>query len=135
MKKFFGEFKKFALRGNVLDLAIGVVMGSAFTAIVTSLVKDIISPLIGLFVRTNFSDLYLDVLGVKIAYGSFIMAVVNFIIIALVLFIIIRAVNKVMNKKQHEKAPETKICPYCKTEININATRCPHCTSQLSDAE
>ena len=94
MRKIIQEFKKFALRGNVLDLAVGVVMGSAFTAIVNSLVNDIISPIIGLFVRQNFVDLHWDLFGVTIAYGSFIMAVINFLLVAAVLFAVVKVINR-----------------------------------------
>lgn len=135
MKKFLEEFKQFALRGNVMDMAIGVVIGGAFTAIVTSLVDDIISPLVGLLVRTDFKDLVIQVGNVAIAYGSFINAVVNFLIVAFVLFCVIRAINRmheaVHKKQENPETPETKICPYCQSEISVKATRCPHCTSQL----
>ena len=135
MKKFLKEFKQFAVRGNVMDMAVGVVIGSAFTAIVTSLVNDIISPLVGLLVKTDFKDLVIQVGNVAIAYGSFLNAVVNFLIVALVLFCIIRAINRmheIGHKGKEEPAPaETKICPYCQSEISVKATRGPHCTSQL----
>lgn len=136
MKKFIQEFKEFAVKGNVMDMAVGIIIGGAFTAIVTSLVNDIISPLIGLLVKMDFNALTWTVLGVEIKYGAFIMAVVNFLIVALVLFSIIKAMNKAseMMKKPEEETPEaptTKVCPYCKSEIAIDATRCPHCTSEL----
>lgn len=136
MKKFFKEFKEFAVKGNVVSMAVGIIVGSAFTAIVSSLVNDIISPLIGLLVKINFADLAATVGGVEIKYGSFIMAIVNFLIVALTLFSVIKAVNKaqdMLTKKKEEtpEAPKTKVCPFCKSEIDIEATRCPHCTSQL----
>ena len=136
MKSFMSEFKEFALRGNVMDMAVGIIIGAAFTAIVTSLVDDIISPLIGLFVKVDFNELVATVLGVDIRYGAFIMAIINFVIVALVLFCIIKAMNKAANAKktdEEEEEPTTKECPYCLQEIPINATRCPHCTSQLEE--
>ncbi len=138
MKKFLQEFREFAMHGNVLDMAVGVVIGAAFKAIVDSLVNDIISPLVGLLFKDNFSNLSITVGSVSIKYGSFINAIVNFLIVALVLFIVIKAANKtteLRKKLEHQQdapaAPTTKICPYCHTEIPIDATRCPHCTSEL----
>jgi len=136
MKKFFNEFKEFAVKGNVMDMAVGIIIGGAFTAIVTSLVNDIISPLVGLLVKMDFSTLTATIMGVELKYGAFIMAVVNFLIVALVLFSIIKAMNKatsLVKKKEDEPAeePTTKTCPFCKSEIAIDATRCPHCTSEL----
>lgn len=136
MHSFFKEFKEFAMRGNILDMAVGIIVGAAFTAIVTALVDNIISPLIGLIVRVNFSDLSANILGVDLKYGAFIMAVLNFVIVAFVLFCIIKAFNKASDlakKEAEEEAPSTKTCPFCKTEIDINATRCPHCTSVLEE--
>ena len=135
MKSFISEFKEFALRGNVMDMAVGIIIGAAFTAIVTSLVDDIISPLIGLLVKVDFNNLVATVFNVDIKYGAFIMAVINFLIVALVLFCLIKAVNKANNlkKKEEEEAPTTKVCPFCKSEIAIDATRCPNCTSELSE--
>ena len=133
MKKLIEEFKKFAFKGNVIDMAVAVVIGAAFTAIVNSLVNDIISPLIGLIVSKDFSELTVNVGGVNIAYGSFIMAVINFFIVALVMFILVKSVDRVTNigKKKEEKAPTTKKCPFCQSEIHIDAVRCPNCTSEL----
>lgn len=133
MKNFLNEFKAFAMRGNVLDMSVGIIIGAAFTAIVTSLVNDILSPIIGLLVRVDFSELTATILGVELKYGSFIMAVINFLIVAFTIFILIKFINKAasLGKKPQEEVPTTKICPYCKSEISIDATRCPHCTSQL----
>jgi len=134
MKKFMEEFKKFICRGNVMDMAVGVIIGGAFTAIVTSLVNDIINPLLGIFGGMNFDQLVWNINGAAIAYGKFITAVINFLIMALIIFGIIRTMNKMSDKfgkKEEPKAPTTKKCPYCKTDIAIDATRCPHCTSQL----
>ena len=135
MKNFINEFKEFALKGNAFEMAVGIIIGAAFTAIVTSLVDDIISPLIGLFVKVDFNDLVATVFNVDIKYGAFIMAIINFLIVALVLFALIKAVNKANNlkKKEEEEAPTTKVCPFCKSEIAIDATRCPNCTSELSE--
>ena len=135
MKKFFSEFKEFAMRGSVVDLAVGVISGAAFKAIVDSLVNDILSPLLGLIVNTNFSDLTLSVGHVSIAYGAFITAVINFLLMAFVLFLIIKTLNKLsgLRKKPEAEpaAPATKACPFCKSTVAIDATRCPHCTSEL----
>ena len=142
MKKIFNEFKAFISRGNVMDMAVGIMIGAAFKAIVDSLVNDIISPIIGLLVKQDFSNLSLNVFGVSLRYGAFIMAVLNFFIIALVLFLIIRLMNsfhdltKLVKKSddtEEEPEPTTKTCPYCKSEIAIEATRCPYCTSQLEE--
>ncbi len=133
MKSFFGEFKKFILRGNVIDLAVGVIIGAAFQAIVTSLVDDIISPLIGLIANTDLSAMVATVGDVEIRWGAFITAIINFIIMAFVIFLIVKAINKAaeLGKKKEEEKPTTKKCPHCKSEIDIEATRCPHCTSEL----
>ena len=132
IKKFFEEFKAFAMRGNVLDMAVGVVVGGAFTAIVTALVDDVINPLIGLFFKADFSDVVISLGGSSIKIGEFVNSVINFLIVAFVLFVVIKAVNA-LHKKPEEapKAPTTKVCPYCQSEISIKAVRCPHCTSKL----
>ena len=140
MKKFLNEFKAFALRGNVMDMAVGVIVGGAFTSIVTSLNADILTPLLGIFGGTDFS--YLTVtLGTGenapvLHYGNFLTAVINFLITAFVIFVLVKAINKIGDKlirKEEEAPPEptTKICPYCRSEIAKEATRCPHCTSNL----
>ena len=136
MKKFFEEFKAFISKGNVLDLAIGVIIGGAFQAIVSSFTNDIVSPLLGLFTNMDFSALVAKIGDVEIRYGAFITAVLNFLIMALVVFTFVRSIRKAekLLKKKEEAAPAaptTKVCPYCKSEISIEATRCPHCTSQL----
>ncbi len=138
MKKFLKEFKEFALRGSVMDLAIGVIIGAAFQAIVNSLVNDVMSPLIGLIAKTDLSDLKLEVFGVAIKYGAFLTAVINFIIMAFVIFLLVKGINAISNlghKKKEEEEPTVKICPFCMTEIDIKATRCPHCTSHLEETE
>ena len=139
-KGFIAEFKQFILRGNVLDMAIGVIIGGAFTAIVTSLNQDILTPLLGLIGGTDFTHL-IYALGEGeeapvLMYGNFITAVINFLITALVIFLFIKIINGITNKlsKKEEEAapaPTTKKCPYCKSDIDLEATRCPHCTSQL----
>ena len=135
MKNFINEFKAFISRGNVMDMAVGIIIGGAFTAIVTSLVEDIITPIIGMIGGFDFSSFVVTVNNSNLAIGNFINAVINFLLIALVLFSIIKAVNKAASvvKKPEEApaAPTTKICPYCKSEINIEATKCPCCTSDL----
>ncbi|MBR4761241.1 MAG: large conductance mechanosensitive channel protein MscL [Clostridia bacterium] len=148
MKKFFGEFKKFALKGNVMDMAIGVIIGAAFGAIVTALTTSFIQPLInsiggaevgGSFVlpwvdKSNLTPEEIE--AVSINYGAFITAVIDFLIIAVVLFLLVKAMNKIMSigkKEEAPAAPTTKVCPFCKSEIAIDATRCPHCTSELKD--
>lgn len=138
MKKFFEEFKAFISRGNVMDMAVGVIIGGAFTSIVTSLVEDILSPIIGLFGGQNFDTLSVNILGeVTLNYGKFITAIVNFLIMAFIVFLIVKLMNKAASKfeKKEEKEETTKKCPFCKTEIAIDATRCPHCTSVLEETK
>ena len=137
MKKFLQEFKAFAMRGNVLDMAVGVVVGGAFNAIVTSLVNDIISPVIGLFFNTDFSDLAITVGDVSVAYGSFVTAVVNFLIVAFTLFVVIKTVNKansLTHKPKAPAAPTEKEGTYCFRKSPLTPPRCPHCTSGLEAA-
>lgn len=137
MKKFFKEFKTFITRGNVLDMAVGVIVGGAFTAIVTSLTANFIQPLLD-FVTRAHKELYTgtEILGFVSAFLS---SVINFLITAFVLFLLVKGINGIVEreKKKKEKpvetAPTTKLCPYCKSEIHIDATRCPHCTSELND--
>lgn len=139
MKKLFAEFKAFITKGDVVSMAVGIIIGAAFKAIVDSLVNDIISPVIGLFADTNFSDLTWSIGGVTIGYGSFLTAVINFLIMALVLFALVKALAKAkeLGDKLHpvqpvdQTAPVVRLCPYCKSQIDPAATRCPHCTSQL----
>jgi len=141
------EFRDFAMKGNVVDLAIGIIIGGAFGTIVTSLVNDIIMPVIGRILGSiNFSDLFINLTpeksaaSLKIAkdlgaatinYGVFINAIINFLIIALVLFFLIKAMNKLRKPAPAPAAPDTKECPYCLTKIPLKATRCPACTSEL----
>lgn len=144
------DFKAFIMRGNVLDLAVGIIIGAAFGAIVTSFVKDIIMPPIGLLLgRVDFTNLYINLSGTPydslakaqaagaptINYGVFINTIINFLIVALVIFLVVRWFNHMQESRQKPApaaAPTTKECPYCYSTINIKATRCPDCTSQLS---
>ena len=132
MKKFIQEFKAFALRGNVMDMAIGVLIGAAFSGIVTALTDNFINPLLQAFMKGQTYSME-EIAGFA---GNFLTAVVNFLITALVLFCLLKAVNKMLSlshKKEEPApaAPTTKKCPYCMSEIDIAATRCPHCTSLL----
>jgi large conductance mechanosensitive channel len=141
------EFKEFALRGNVIDLAVGVIIGGTFGKIITSLVSDIIMPPIGMLLgKVNFSNLFIDLSGqgyttlaaakdagaATINYGMFLNTILDFIIVAFVIFLVIRQMNR-MKKPEPVVVPEptTKPCPHCFTEIPLKATRCPNCTSQL----
>ncbi len=150
MKKIMNEFKVFIMRGNVLDLAIGVIIGGAFQKIVNSLVNDIIMPIISLINGgINFSDAFIcmgcDFTHLADAqqagantlnYGLFITEVLNFLIMAFVIFMMVKTMNRVADKMKKPQEPtveepKTKVCPYCKSEVDIEATRCPHCTSEL----
>jgi len=152
MKKVFNEFKTFVMRGNVLDLAVGVIIGSSFGAIVTSLVKDILMPPIGMLLgNVDFANLYIQLnpnkvplaLGTALLaaqeagavtwnYGAFINAIITFLIIALAVFFVVKVVNKLHKPKVEAPAdPTEKDCPFCCTKIPVHATRCPHCTSNL----
>jgi len=152
MRGFMDEFKQFIMRGNVLDLAIGIIIGAAFTGIVNSLVNDIIMPPIGrLLNNVSFSDLFINMSGgdynsladaqaagaATINYGLFINAVINFLIIAFVVFLIVKWVNRMTRAVKAPPAPDEPVhkeCPYCVTSIPIKATRCPNCTSQLEES-
>ena len=134
MKKFLEEFKAFALRGNVMDMAIGVIIGGAFTTIVTSLTENLINPILGLAGGTDLSGFVLSLGGIELRYGAFLTSVINFLIVAFVLFVVIKFINGLHKKPAAPAAPAeptTKVCPYCQTEIPIKAVRCPHCTSKL----
>lgn len=154
----FKEFKEFATRGNIIDMAVGVVIGGAFQKIINSLVEDIIMPLISILTgKVDFSDMILTVGDASIRYGNFITAIVNFLIIAFSIFLAVKYINKLNkkmedlkfgkldnlvskiskkdSKKEEEPTPEptVKLCPYCFSEINYKATKCPHCTSSLEN--
>ncbi len=153
MKKFMNEFKEFALKGNMMDLAIGMIIGAAFTSLISSLVDDIINPFLGLFTgKIDFANLFVALDGgdyatleaaetagaAVIKYGSFISNIINFIIMAFVVFLIVKGLNtmrKRAEKPAEEAAPTTKPCPYCQSEINLLAKRCPNCTSTLMDVD
>ena len=148
-KGFAGEFREFIMRGNVMDLAVGVIIGGAFQSIINSLVNDIIMPVISVLTGgIDFSNWFISLDGsnysnlaaaqeagaATLNYGVFITAVINFLLMALVIFCIVKSLNKVsdrVKKEKEEEAPTTKICPHCKSEINIEATKCPCCTSDL----
>jgi large conductance mechanosensitive channel len=150
--KLFEDFKKFALRGNVLDMAIGVILGAAFGKIVTSMVTDVIMPPIGLLLgKVDFSALFINLTGKSYAtlaeakaanaatlnYGLFINAVIDFVIVAFVVFLLVKQFNRLMErtkKAEAPAAPTTRDCPYCLSNIPIKATRCAHCTSELKPA-
>lgn len=140
------EFKEFASRGSLLDLAIGLVLGSAFTKIVNSFVNDIIMPPIGMLLGgVDFANLFINLSGTEyaslaaaqeagaavISYGVFINAIIDFLIVAFVMFIIVKQVNR-MKRAEEEAAPTSRPCPYCKSDIDLEATRCPHCTSEVA---
>ncbi len=132
MKKFLAEFKEFALRGNVIDMAIGIIIGAAFKDIVTSLTDNFIMPILNFFTGAATYG-WSDIRGFV---SAFISVVIQFILIAFILFLLIKGINtlsKIGKKKEEEPAPTTKICPFCKSEISIEATRCPHCTSEITE--
>ena len=150
MKKFFNEFKSFIAQGNVIDLAVGVIIGSAFSGIVKSLVENIITPAISILTgKVAFADMFIALDGNEyitleaataagastINYGLFIQGVIDFIITAFVIFLLVKGINKIrsVGKKEEvvEEAATTKVCPFCKSEIAIEATRCAHCTSEV----
>lgn len=149
MKKMLSEFKQFAIKGNMIDLAVGMIIGTSFNKIVSSLVNDMIMPLLGIFTgKIDFSKLYIALDGKTyetlaaaeeagaacFKYGSFLAGLLDFLIMAFIVFLFVRAINKLRDaNKEPEapKAPTTKICPFCKSEISLEATRCPHCTSEL----
>lgn len=143
----FKDFKKFIMRGNVVDMAVGIIIGNAFKEIVTSLVDNIIMPAISCLIgKVDISGLSVTFGEIHIAYGQFLNTILNFLIIAFSLFMAIKVVNKIndLNKaalsklgRKEKEAPEptTKKCPYCFSEIDIKATRCPHCTSIIEDNE
>ena len=138
------EFKKFIMRGNVMDMAVGIIIGAAFGKIVTSFVNDILMPPLGLILgKVDFSNLFINLSSTQvttlaeakeagipiIAYGAFLNTLVDFLIVAFAIFMVIKQVNRLMPAK--EEAPAPRLCPYCKQEIADDATRCPHCTSEL----
>ena len=134
MAEIWKEFKAFAFKGNLIDLAIAFVLGAAFTVVITSLVNDIIMPIVGAVVSDeSFASLTFEFLGVEILYGSFLTALVYFVIVAWVLFLIIKAINR-MQRPAADEAPATRECPYCLSSIPRLARRCPNCTSEVAPA-
>lgn len=152
MKKFLNEFKEFISKGNVMDLAVGVIIGGAFQSIVNSLVNDILMPLLSMITGGVNFESWTVTIGkgeienpATLTYGNFIAAFINFLLMAVVLFLIVKALNAaksalgktgasdILKEEEETPAPTTKICPYCKSEISIEATRCPHCTSLLEE--
>ena len=138
MKKFLKEFKEFALKGNVMELAIAVIIGGAFQGIITAFTDDFINPIINSIGGAEIGG-HFEIFntGQYIEYGAFITAVINFLIMAFVIFLLMKAVNKLLSlghKKEEEAAPLTRKCPYCYGEIDIKATKCMHCTSDVSDS-
>ena len=144
----FKEFKEFAMRGNVLDMAVGIIIGAAFGGIVSSFVNDILMPPLGMLIgKVDFSKLFLTLKGEQFAtlaqakaagattinYGLFVNTVINFLIVAFAVFLLVRQVNKLRRSPEPAPAaPTTRECPYCLSTISIKATRCPHCTSNLT---
>ena len=132
MKKFFAEFKEFALRGNVLDMAIGIIIGGAFTGIVTSLTENFITPILNVLTGAATYGMS-DVAGFA---SAFVATILNFILTAFILFCLLRGINKLMavgKKPEEPAAPTTKTCPFCKSEIPLEATKCAHCTSDIPE--
>ena len=124
------EFREFAIRGNVMDLAVAVIIGGAFGKIVTSLVNDVLMPLIGLVMGgVNFSELSVTVGAAVIKWGAFVQSIIDFVLVAFVIFLLVRAMNRM--KRDEPVTPTTKECPHCFTTIPLKAARCPNCTSQL----
>ena len=135
---FFSEFKTFALKGNVMSMAVGVIIGGAFSGLVTSLTTNIITPLLNCFGKMDgqVSKLALKIKGQSLEFGMFLADVINFLIMAFIVFLLVKGMNALSNigaKKEEPAAPTTKKCPYCKTDIPIEAVRCPHCTSENLD--
>ncbi len=134
---FVSEFKEFISRGNVMDMAVGVIVGGAFGSIVTSLVDDVIGPVIGMIMGgIDFTSLSISVGSANLMVGNFIQAIINFLIVALVIFSMVKAINtasKKLKKPEEAAAPATKICPFCMSEVNVKATKCAFCASELKD--
>ena len=154
MKKMLKEFKQFAIKGNMIDLAVGMIIGTSFNKIVSSLVNDMIMPVLGLFTgKIDFAKLFIALDGKTyetlaaaeeagaacFKYGAFIAGLIDFLIMAFIVFLFVRGINKLRELGKEEEAaaapaaPTTKTCPFCKSTISIDATRCPHCTSELTE--
>lgn len=154
MRKMMKEFKTFAIKGNMIDLAVGMIIGTSFNKIVSSLVNDMIMPVLGIFTgKIDFSKLFIALDGRKyeslavaeeagvacFKYGAFLAGLMDFLIMAFIVFLFVRGINKLREAAKEPEAPKapeaptTKVCPFCKSEIKIDATRCPHCTSELAE--
>ena len=148
MKKFAQEFKEFIMRGNVVDMAVGVIVGGAFSKIINSLVNDVLMPVISLATgKVDFTNLFIALDGQSyatleaakeatsvFAYGTFIQTIIEFLIIAFCIFLVVKTLNHLRRPKaEPEAAPTTKVCPFCKSEIHIEATKCPHCASDITE--
>ena len=155
MNKFIKEFKKFAVQGNMLDMAVGMIIGSAFKDIVNSVVNDLIMPIVSIFTgKIDFSNMFIALDGNTYAtladaeavdaavfkYGLFITEIINFVILVFVIFMMVKGINKIRTAAEHKPEepaapaePTEKVCPYCQSTISIKATRCPHCTSELTE--
>ena len=150
MGNLMKEFKKFAVQGNMLDMAVGMIIGAAFKDIVNSVVNDLIMPVVSMFTgKVDFTNMFIALDGGTyatledakaatsvIAYGQFITQIINFVILAFVIFMMVKAVNKIRTAAEQPSAPAEpteKTCPFCQTKISIKATRCPHCTSELTE--
>ncbi len=149
MKKFLDEFKTFAIKGNMIDMAVGMIIGAAFSSLVSAMVADLFNPLLSLIIKSNFQDLFISLDGNEyatlaaakeagaavFAYGDFITQLINFILQAFVIFLFVKFIAKLRTKNADPApapaAPATKTCPYCMSEIKIEAVKCPHCTSDL----
>lgn len=129
------EFKEFIQRGNVLDMAIGIVIGSAFSAVVNSVVEGLLMPIIGfLTAGIDFSKFSVQIGDVELLVGSVLNAIISFLVIAFFMFLVVKSFNTMRKKEEQQEEVTTKTCPYCKSEIPLEATRCPHCTSKLEEA-
>jgi len=136
MNKFITEFNQFAFKGNIINLAVGIIIGAAFQGLVNSLTNNILSPIIGLFTGKNFDAHHIAVFGVTIGYGAFITAVINFFIMAFVVFLIVKFINKVTSVTiKKPETPEPRKCPFCITVVDAKATRCPACSSWIKPDE
>ena len=147
MKRFIQEFKEFAIKGNMIDLAVGMIIGSAFTSLVKSVVDTLFMPFLSIFTgKLDFTNMFIPLAGqttkvyseaveqgAVFAYGAFLTELISFLVMALVVFLFVKEINHLRKPKEEPApaAPTTKICPYCMSEIDVKATRCPHCTSKL----
>ena len=136
MKKLWDEFKKFAFKGNVVDLAVGMMIGSAFTAIVTALVNSVLMPILSLITgKVDFSEMKFQIGSTDVPYGEFLNAIFNFAAVAVCIFFLVKLINKLTSLRKKDEEPKKeepkRFCPYCFQEIHKDATRCPHCTSVL----